>query len=79
MHGFAFNINTDLSFFNGIIPCGIKEKEVTSLQKELGREIDIEEVKNILLEKFTEVFGYSSYSVNEKDKFLKNVLTGIQI
>ncbi len=79
MHGFAFNINTDLSFFNGIIPCGIKEKEVTSLQKELGREIDIEEVKNILLEKFTEVFGYSSYSVNEKDKYLKNVLTGIQI
>ncbi len=79
MHGFAFNINTDLSFFNGIIPCGIKEKEVTSLQKELGREIDIDEVKNILIEKFTEVFGYSSYSVNEKDKFLKNVLTGIQI
>ena len=79
MHGFAFNINTDLSFFNGIIPCGIKEKEVTSLQKELGREIDIDEVKNILIEKFTEVFGYSSYSVNEKDKYLKNVLTGIQI
>ncbi len=36
MHGFAFNINTDLNLFNGIIPCGISDKEVTSLQKELG-------------------------------------------
>ena len=48
MHGFAFNVNTDLSYFNNIIPCGIDDKAVTSLQKELGRLLDIEEVKGIL-------------------------------
>ena len=45
MHGFAFNVNSDLSFFNNIIPCGITDKAVTSLEKELGRIIDISEVK----------------------------------
>ena len=48
MHGFAFNINTDLTYFDNIIPCGILEKEVTSLKKELGKEIDINEVKDRL-------------------------------
>jgi lipoyl(octanoyl) transferase len=45
MHGFAFNINTDLEYFDYIIPCGIQNKQVTSLQKELGRFIPIDEVK----------------------------------
>ena len=45
MHGFAFNVNTDLNYFNHIIPCGISDKAVTSLQKELGKEVDISEVK----------------------------------
>lgn len=45
MHGFAFNINSDLNYFGNIIPCGIEDKSVTSLQKELGREIQMEEVK----------------------------------
>lgn len=48
MHGLAFNINTDLDYFKNIIPCGIDDKAVTSLQKELGKEIDINEVKKIL-------------------------------
>jgi len=46
MHGFAFNINSDLSYFGNIIPCGIADKKVTSLVKELEREMDFEEVKN---------------------------------
>ncbi len=56
MHGFAFNINTDLSYFDGIIPCGIREKQVTSLQKELGRAVDFEEVKLVLKQKLAGVF-----------------------
>jgi len=58
MHGFAFNVNTDLSLFNGIIPCGISDKEVTSLKKELGKEINISDVKVALLENFRTVFDY---------------------
>ena len=58
MHGFAFNVNTDLSLFNGIIPCGISDKEVTSLAKELGREISLPEVKEKLLKIFKEIFQY---------------------
>jgi lipoyl(octanoyl) transferase len=58
MHGFAFNINTDLSLFSGIIPCGISDKEVTSLQKETGRKMDIQEVKSLLVKNFKEVFSY---------------------
>ncbi len=49
MHGFAFNINNDLSYFNKIVPCGIADKGVTSLSKELGREININEVKSRVL------------------------------
>ena len=59
MHGFALNVNTDLSLYNGIIPCGITNKEVTSLQKELNTEIDIEEVKLIILNHTVKIFGYN--------------------
>jgi lipoyl(octanoyl) transferase len=56
MHGFAFNINTDLNYFKNIIPCGIVDKGVTSLETELGRKIDLEEVKNKLLNNFSTLF-----------------------
>jgi lipoyl(octanoyl) transferase len=56
MHGFALNVNTDLSYFNNIIPCGILHKQVTSLQKELGGEIATGEVMNSLNHCFEEVF-----------------------
>lgn len=56
MHGFALNVNTDLSYFNHIVPCGINDKEVTSLRKILGREIAPGEVKELLLRHFAEVF-----------------------
>ena len=45
IHGFALNVNTDLRYFEYIIPCGIKDKQVTSLKRELEREVDMEEVK----------------------------------
>ena len=60
LHGFALNVNTDLSHFENIIPCGIVEdnKSVTSLQKELDRTIDLEEVKLLIKEKAAEVFEF---------------------
>ena len=58
MHGFAFNVNTDLSFYNLIIPCGIDDKPVTSLQAELNKEININEVKTKLKNHFANVFEF---------------------
>jgi lipoyl(octanoyl) transferase len=75
MHGFAFNINTDLSLFQGIIPCGITGKEVTSLEKELGGKIDIDEIKELLVNNFIKVFEYSSCDRNLKIDFLVDRLT----
>lgn len=57
MHGFAFNINTDLDYFSYIVPCGIQNKNVTSLQHELGREVPLHEVQEKLLRHFAAVFG----------------------
>ncbi len=56
MHGFAFNVNTDLSYFNHIIPCGIVNKQVTSLEKELGYTVNMEEVKEKVKKNFAAVF-----------------------
>jgi lipoyl(octanoyl) transferase len=57
MHGFALNVNTDLGFFNNIVPCGIQDKKVTSIEKEIGYQPDIELVKEKLKKKFELVFN----------------------
>jgi len=56
MHGFALNINTDLGYFDHIIPCGITDKKVTSLQQETGYALNMEEAKEILKNCFEQVF-----------------------
>lgn len=56
MHGFAFNVNTDLSYFNHIIPCGIADKAVTSLAQELGKPQDMQEVSTRLLAHIAQLF-----------------------
>jgi lipoyl(octanoyl) transferase len=56
-HGFAFNVNSDLKYFDYIVPCGITDKAVTSLEKELGTEVDMERVKSVLKQKIAGQFG----------------------
>ena len=58
MHGIGFNINTNLDFFSHIVPCGIDDKAVTSMQKELGSEVDMQEVENTIIEEFKSLFGF---------------------
>ena len=56
MHGFALNVNTNLGYFDNIIPCGIKGKAVTSLEAELNKKVSLAEVKGKILKHFTELF-----------------------
>lgn len=56
MHGFALNVNTDLKYFTNINPCGFIDKGVTSFEKELGRQVDLNEVQIVLKQKFEKVF-----------------------
>ncbi len=57
IHGFALNVNTDMRYFDYIIPCGITDKQVTSMKRELETEVDFEEVKDKIKKHFQEVFG----------------------
>ena len=59
MHGIGFNVNSDLSYFSHIIPCGIDDKAVTSMQQELGRILDMSEVTEVLKQKLAEQFNFT--------------------
>ncbi len=69
-HGFAFNVNTDLDYFKLIIPCGITDKPVTSLQQELGRPLDLNEVAQCVSRNFGRVFDRQMLAVNTIDELL---------
>jgi lipoyl(octanoyl) transferase len=71
-HGFALNVNTDLSYFNLIVPCGITAKPVTSMAKELGRELDLNEVAQAVSRNFGSVFGSQMLWVETVDALLGN-------
>ena len=65
MHGFALNVNTNLGYFDHIIPCGIRGKAVTSMEAELNRKIPLEEVKELIKENFEKVFDAElRYDIN---------------
>lgn len=64
MHGWALNINTDLSYFNKIIPCGIKDKGVTSLAEEFGYKLNVIEVEEHLKKHFSELFDFQIEEIN---------------
>ncbi len=67
MHGFAINVNTDLSFFDRIIPCGIFHKGVTSLQQLMNKEIDIPEVHQHLINHFSRIFGVEVKQISREE------------
>ena len=57
MHGIALNVNTDLTYYDYIVPCGIQDKGITSIQKEIGKQLDMQHVKEALLKKFEKHFA----------------------
>jgi lipoyl(octanoyl) transferase len=73
-HGLALNVNTDLSFFNLIIPCGITSKPVTSIQKELGRAVPVQDVAHSLSRHFGTVFHSQILWLDSLDALLGNNL-----
>lgn len=76
MHGLALNVNTDLSLYRGIIPCGIFERGVTSMHEILGHPVDLREVGECLAEEFAGVFGVSSAPAGDRDV---NEFTGEEV
>jgi lipoyl(octanoyl) transferase len=74
MHGFALNVNTDLNYFNNIVPCGIQDKAVTSLEKLTGNKVDIKEVKKRIVFHFEKVFETSIKDMGGQEELEQNFL-----
>jgi lipoyl(octanoyl) transferase len=62
MHGIALNVNTDLNYFNHIVPCGIVDKSVTSMEKELNKKVDLKEVQKAIEENMANIFDFDYYT-----------------
>ena len=75
-HGFAYNVSTDLRYFDLIVPCGINDRKATSLEKLLSRAVSLAEVKPRLVHHFAELFGLEAQPVS-RDKFLAD-LSGVE-
>lgn len=72
MHGFAFNVNTNMDHFALITPCGIKDKAVTSLEKEIGQREDMDKVMDLTINSLAKEFGMG-YQMIKKEEFLKSL------
>lgn len=68
MHGIGFNVNSELDYFKNIIPCGIDDKAVTSMEKELQRKIDMQELKQKLLDNLANIFDFDYVSYTKKEQ-----------
>ncbi|MEX0600489.1 MAG: lipoyl(octanoyl) transferase LipB [Rhodothermales bacterium] len=67
MHGFALNVNTDLSYFSHIVPCGISDRGVTSMREELGRDVDVSTVKKRLVHDFSDLFDVDLHHLDGRE------------
>ncbi len=77
MHGFAMNVNTDLSYFNNIVPCGISDKNVTSLSRLLNKKINIQAVKERIISNFAEQFGVNIKEMNTSTDLEKRLARSV--
>jgi lipoyl(octanoyl) transferase len=78
-HGFAFNVSTDLRYFDLIVPCGIAGRRATSLEKLLGREVTMNEARQAVVEAFSEVFGFALTPVSRQDFYRQLESAGARV
>lgn len=75
MHGFAFNVNTELSHFNWIVPCGLQDRGVTSLKKLLGQPVDIQQMNSLIIQQFELLFNVHAVEIT-RDELMESLKGG---